>query len=112
MLDSKKASAGEELFMMQQSGGQVLRFSGTAVVDGAPKLFAIANSLRFSTAGCWSHARRKVLRADKEAPGQVKEFLDWVGKLYAIGRNPSCDSSPDRRQLGCRQRFDFERLRK
>ncbi len=112
MLDSKKASAGEELFMMQQSGGQVLRFSGTAVMDGAPELLAIANSLGFSTAGCWSHARRKVLRVDKEAPGQVKEFLDWVGELYAIDRKAACEPPPGHRQFGYRQRFDFERLRK
>jgi len=112
MLDSKKASAGEDLFMMHKADDRVLRFAGTAVMDGAPELLAIANKLGFSTAGCWSHARRKVLRADKEAPGQVAEFLDLVGGLYAIDRKASCDPPPGHRQLGYRQRFDFEKLRK
>ncbi|RMH31854.1 MAG: hypothetical protein D6692_00220, partial [Planctomycetota bacterium] len=32
----------------------------------------------------WGHARRNVLKAEKEAPGQVREFLDLVGVLYEI----------------------------
>lgn len=40
----------------------------------------------FTVANCWSQARRNVLKADSEAPGQVSAFLDLAAKLYEIER--------------------------
>lgn len=112
MLDSKKAADGKELFVVKEGTEEVFRFRGIAMMDGAPELLAIANELGFSTAACWSHARRTVIKADKEAPGQVAEFLDLVGELYEIDRKAACDPPPDDRRPGYRHRMDLEKLRK
>lgn len=111
MLDSKKASAGRDLFVVKDGSEEVLRFSGTAMMDGAPELLAIANERGFSTAACWSHARRTVIKAEKEAPGQVSEFLDLVGELYDTDRKSACDPPPGDDRSGYRHRMDLEKLR-
>lgn len=86
VLPSKHAAVGEQLFV-DGEGDTRLSFSGTAVMDGAAELAAIARAVGFEVAACWSHARRNVLKADKEAPGQVGQFLDLVGDCTpSIGR--------------------------
>ncbi len=112
MLDTKKADDGKKLFIIKGDDGKERRFAGTAMMDGAPELLAIANSLGFSTAGCWSYARRTVLKADKEAPGQVAEFLDLVGELYEIDRKTARDPPPDDTRLGYRHLLDLDELKR
>jgi transposase len=103
--DSKSAEAGAKL---------LTGFSGTLMVDGAASYTSLANSESFSftIANCWSHARRKVLEAKGEAPGQVAEFLNLVGELYAIEkeavRGPPDEDDP---RVGYRHRIDLEKLR-
>ncbi len=109
ILKSKKAKDGEQLFKILD-GNEVKYFGGTAVADGAAELLAIANRLGFQTAGCWSHARRKVLMAKKEAPGQVDEFLDQVGQLYEIDKKAIRDPVPGDERPGYRHRLDLELL--
>lgn len=108
MLHSKKADDGERLFVI----GGADRFGGIAMMDGAPELLAIAQKLGFETAGCWSHARRNVIKAEKEAPGQVAEFLDLVGELYAIDHRAARAPPPDDHRRGYRHLLDLDELRK
>jgi len=111
MLDSKKATAGRDLFIIKEDEDEVFRFGGVAMMDGAPELLAIANELGFLTAACWSHGRRNVIKAEKEAPGQVAEFLDLVGELYEVDRKSACDPPPGDERRGYRHRMDLEKLR-
>jgi len=106
VLPSKHASVGEKLFV-DENGDMV--FGGTAVMDGAAELAAIAGKLGFEVAGCWSHARRNVLKAEKEAPGQVAQFLDLVGDLYAIERK-AIRGPPEDPRRGYRHLLDVAKL--
>ena len=87
-------------------------FKGIVMVDGAQAYKSLAKIASFTIANCWSHARRRVLEAEGEAPTQVKEFLDLVGELYAIerkaARGPPEESSGSG---GYRCRIDLEKLR-
>ena len=43
-------------------------------------------------AGCWAHARRKIVDAEKAAPEIAREAVEWVRALYAVehrGKNLS-----------------------
>ena len=43
-------------------------------------------------AGCWAHARRKIVEAEKAAPEIAREAVEWVRALYAVehrGKNLS-----------------------
>jgi transposase len=35
-------------------------------------------------AGCWAHARRKIIEAEKAAPEIAREAVEWVRALYAV----------------------------
>ena len=35
-------------------------------------------------AGCWSHARRKFVEAEKTAPEIAREAVDLIGQLFAV----------------------------
>ena len=111
MLNSKKADDGEKLFKIMDGDDEVFRFAGIAMMDGAPELLAIANELGFDTVACWSHGRRNVIKANKEAPGQVAEFLDLVDELYEIDRKAARDPSPGDNRRGYRHRLDLDKLR-
>ena len=80
------------------------------MMDGAPELLAIANALGFRTAACWSHGRRTVLKADKEAPGQVAELLDLVGELYEIDKKAARSPPPGDVRRGYRHLLDLDEL--
>jgi len=112
ILASKHAAVGEELFLLKDAkGNEMLRFAGTCVMDGAAELDLIATRLGFTPAGCWSHARRNVLKAEKEAPGQVAQFLDLVADLYDIDKRALREREEDDVRLGYRHLFDQEKLR-
>lgn len=111
MLGTKSSNEGKQVFAIKDKDGKVLRaFKGTALVDGAAELEALARELGFNIANCWSHARRNVLKADSEAPGQVGHFLDIVAKLYAIERRVA-GVEHDAPLGGYRKKLDPERLR-
>ncbi len=86
-------------------------YSGEVVVDGAPAYEKLARDGPFNLNNCWSHGRRQVLKAEGEAPGQVGEFLDLVGELYAIEREAIEPAEEDDQRRGYRHRVDFEKLR-
>lgn len=103
ILEAKSAEVGARLL------GD---YAGTVIADGAKEFETLSRRGAFGIANCWSHARRQVLKADVEAPGQVAEFLDLVGNLYEIERRavrgPPADG--DRRR-GYRHLQDLEELR-
>jgi transposase len=112
MLPTKAARVGRQVFEVEISvnGVAVTKlFSGTAVVDGAAELEKLGADLGFDIANCWSHARRNVLKANSEAPGQVAEFLDLVGRLYEIEREAAGVDA--RTPGGYRNKIDIEKLR-
>ena len=111
MLNTKKAQDGKKLFVLPDDEKGPVYFSGIAMMDGAPELLAIANSLGFETAGCWSHARRTVLKAEKEAPGQVDELIKLVGELYEIEHKAARAPPEDDIRRGYRHLLDLEKLR-
>jgi len=111
MMDSKSVTDGELVFTLKKAEETRLCFRGVAMVDGAAELTALAKSLGFKVANCWSHARRNVLAANSEAPGQVAQFLDIVGKLYALERRLAGvgEGAP---LGGYRKALDLEALRR
>lgn len=86
-------------------------YTGTVVADGAQTYVALARAGPFKVANCWGHARRNVLAAQGEAPGQVAEFLDLVGELYAIERSAARPTQAGDSRRGYRHRIDIEKLR-
>ena len=52
-------------------------------------------------AGCWSHARRKIVDAEKVAPEIAREAVELIGALFRVERKAK-DCSVDQR-LALRQ---------
>lgn len=102
ILSAKSAEMGSRL---------LATYSGTVMVDGAATYKSLAKDGSFVLVNCWSHARRTVLGAEGEAPGQVAEFLDLVGELYAIERMAAREPEPGDERRGYRHRIDHEKLR-
>ena len=102
ILRAKSSSMGERLL-----GG----YTGVVLADGAKVYESLARDGPFVLSNCWSHARRRVLKAEGEAPGQVGEFLDLVAQLYAVERKAVriSDNDEDERR-GYRHRMDLEKL--
>ncbi|MFC1609730.1 IS66 family transposase [Myxococcota bacterium] len=102
ILPAKSAAMGKQLL------GD---YSGEVVVDGAAAYEKLARDGPFNLNNCWSHGRRQVLKAEGEAPGQVAEFLDLIGELYAIEHEAMEPAEKDDQRRGYRHRIDFEKLR-
>lgn len=70
-----------------QTAGELLEnFDGWLVTDGyqAYPMAARESGGEVRLAGCWAHARRKFVEAEKNAPQLVEEMLDMLGELYEI----------------------------
>jgi transposase len=50
-------------------------------------------------AGCWSHARRKFVEAEKTAPEIAREAVDLIGRLFAVEKQAKDMSVADRLAL-------------
>ena len=50
-------------------------------------------------AGCWAHARRKIIEAEKTAPEIAREAVDLVRALYAVEKQAKDISAAERREL-------------
>jgi transposase len=59
----------------------------------------IVVSNQMTRAGCWAHARRKFIDAEKTAPEIAREVVDWVGQLYAVEKQAKGVSVAERLQL-------------
>jgi transposase len=80
-------------------------FSGALMVDGYEGYAAVCNSNQLIRLGCWAHARRKFIDAQRQQPkgkaGKADVALGFIQKLYRIEKL-SKDSSVDDR-LAARQ---------
>ena len=54
-------------------------------------------------AGCWSHARRKIIEAEKVAPEIAREAVEMVRALYAVEKQASDFSIAERLDLRQKQ---------
>lgn len=54
-------------------------------------------------AGCWSHARRKFVEAEKTAPEIAREAVDWSGRLFAVEKQGNDVSVAERLALRPKQ---------
>lgn len=59
----------------------------------------VVASNQMTRAGCWAHARRKFIDAEKAAPEIAREAVEWVGKLYALEKQAKDVSVVERLQL-------------
>jgi hypothetical protein len=50
-------------------------------------------------AGCWAHARRKIVDAEKAAPEIAREAVEWVRALYAVEHRGKSLSAAARLEL-------------
>jgi transposase len=50
-------------------------------------------------AGCWAHAKRKIIEAEKVAPEIAREAVEMVRALYAVERQARDASVPERLKL-------------
>ena len=50
-------------------------------------------------AGCWAHARRKIIEAEKVAPEIARKAVDLVRALYAVEKQARDASVPERLRL-------------
>jgi transposase len=50
-------------------------------------------------AGCWAHARRKIVEAEKTAPEIAREAVEMIRSLYAIEKQAAALSAPERLDL-------------
>lgn len=77
-------------------------FRGYIQADGYAgynKLFekdSAGNALRIEV-GCWAHARRKWIKAERSSPQIAKEALDFIGQLFALEKECK-DLTPDERK--------------
>ena len=54
---------------------------------------------QMTRAGCWAHARRKFVDAEKVAPEMAREAVEWIGRLYAVEKQAKDVSVAERLQL-------------
>jgi transposase len=73
--------------------GQVLLADGYAGYNGV----VVGNAI--TRAGCWAHARRKIVEAEKSAPEIAKEAVERVRSLYAVERQGKDASVEERLKL-------------
>jgi transposase len=72
---------------------QVLVADGYAGYNGV----VVGNAI--TRAGCWAHARRKIVEAEKSAPEIAKEAVERVRALYAVERLGKDSSVQERLKL-------------
>jgi transposase len=73
--------------------GQVLLADGYGGYNG------VVAGNEITRAGCWAHARRKIIEAEKSAPEIAREAIDLVRALYAVERQARDASVPERLRL-------------
>jgi transposase len=54
-------------------------------------------------AGCWAHARRKIVEAEKTAPEIAREAIEMMRLLYAVEKQATALSAPERLDLRQKQ---------
>lgn len=86
-------------------GGQIPNdrladYRGALMVDGYEGYQAVCNNNQLTRLGCWAHARRKFIEAQrlqaKGKAGKADQALSYIQKLYAIEKQ-SKEHPPDER---------------
>ena len=54
-------------------------------------------------AGCWAHARRKIVEAEKAAPEIARQAIEMIRLLYAVEKQTTALSAPERLDLRQKQ---------
>lgn len=80
-------------------------FSGALMTDGYEGYHAVCNDNQLARLGCWAHARRKFVDAQRQQPkgksGKADVALSFIRKLYAaekISKDKSLDERHEIRQ--------------
>lgn len=65
-------------------------YHGAVMVDGYEAYDAVCQSQSIDRLGCWAHARRKFIEAQRAQPkgkvGKPDQALSWINRLYGIER--------------------------
>ena len=69
------------------------------VADGYAGYNGVVVGNAITRAGCWAHARRKIVEAEKSAPEIAKQAVERVRSLYAIERQGKDASVEERLKL-------------
>ena len=79
---------------------QLAGYSGTLMVDGYEGYQPVYRTGQLTRLGCWAHARRKFVDAQRQQPkgktGKADQALAFIQKLYAIEKR-SQEQLPDER---------------
>lgn len=75
-------------------------FSGTLMADGYPGYNAVCNKNSITRLGCWAHARRKFIEAQKIQPkgkiGKADQGLAFIQSLYRIEKTLNDKASEEK----------------
>ena len=69
------------------------------LADGYGGYNGVVAGNEIARAGCWAHARRKIIEAEKAAPEIAREAVEMVRALYAVERQARDASVPERLRL-------------
>lgn len=80
---------------------QLAGYRGALMVDGYEGYQAVCEQQQLTRLGCWAHARRKFIEAQRQQPkgktGKADQALAFIQKLYAIEQR-SKERPPDERR--------------
>jgi transposase len=74
-------------------------FTQTLLADAYGGYNGVVAGNALTRAGCWSHARRKFVDAEKTAPEIAREAVNLMGKLFAVEKQAKEASVEERLQL-------------
>ena len=74
-------------------------YRGTLLADAYAGYNGVVAGNEITRAGCWAHARRKLVEAEKSAPEIAREAVEEVRLLYAVERQGKELSSEARLEL-------------
>lgn len=78
-------------------------FTETLLADAYGGYNGVVAGNAITRAGCWSHARRKFVEAEKSAPEIAREAVALLNALFAVERKAKDVSVAERRELRQRQ---------
>lgn len=71
-------------------------FTGTLLADGYGGYDGVVTNGNLTRAGCWAHARRKFVDAEKSQPQVAREAVTLIGRLYDVERRAKAMNAADR----------------
>src|SRR6202790_1208869 len=74
-------------------------YTQVLLADGYGGYNGVVAGNAITRAGCWSHARRKFVEAEKTAPEIAREAVDLVGRVFAVEKQAKDMSAAERLAL-------------